>query len=138
MIAVDTPLVYKEVILERLTAQEKSLRMNKVTTTAAAYMQEIGDANVILNIVLRLYSGCLSAAKVIALLTNDGPNTPERRAEQAVTVDFIAQSDTIYNAGAEAAPSFKRLRREPFSLIGIPENSVIRKRFARIAKGQTL
>ena len=136
--AIDTPLVYKEVILERLNPQEKSLRMNNFAKTAAPYMQEIDDASVRLNIVLRLYSGCLSAAKAIALQTNDGPNTPERRAEQAVTVDFIAQSDMIYSAGAEAAPSFKRLRREAFSLDGIPKNSVIRKRFERMAKGQTL
>ena len=88
-------------------------------------MQE--DRNRI-NIALRLWSGCISAAKTIALQTKSGLNTPQIRGLLfSKKIDPTAQMDAIYREGVEAAPSFKSLRKEEYSFEGVPETSVVRK-----------
>src|SRR5205823_10578243 len=39
----------------------------------------------------------------------------------------FSKFDSIYSAGVEAAPSFKKLRKEYYSFKGVPPNSVVRK-----------
>jgi hypothetical protein len=80
------------------------------------------------NLVLRIWSGCLSAAKTIAEDTLSGPNTPETR-EHAfeTTIDPIAAVDTIYAAGVEAAPAFKRRAGQPYFFDGVPADSYVRR-----------
>ena len=69
-------------------------------------MPDVTDPVVRLNICLRLWAGCLSAAKTIALETRSGLNTPELRKEIFTTkVDVLASNDPIYRAGVEAAPA---------------------------------
>src|SRR5208337_1085419 len=77
-------------------------------------------------IALRLWAGCISGAKVIALETRNGPNTPWRRKKGAMSIDRRCVNDPIFQAGAEAAPAFKRLRGEPYSFRGSSMSSVIR------------
>jgi hypothetical protein len=78
-------------------------------------------------IALRLWAGCLMAAKVIALETRSGPNTSTLRGELFAWIDQIAAEDPIYRAGVEAAPAFKRRRQQEFELDGVPEDSAVRR-----------
>jgi hypothetical protein len=79
------------------------------------------------NVALRLWSGCLSAAKTIALETRSGPNTPAMRANAFASLDALAHGDPIFAAGMEAAPAFKKLRDQPYSLDGVPKDSPVRR-----------
>jgi hypothetical protein len=80
------------------------------------------------SIALRLWAGCLDAAKTIALETRDGPNSPELRAAAFAQIDSVAETDPIYGAGVEAAPAFKVLRRQSYSFDGVPAGSRVRWR----------
>ncbi len=124
--AIDGPLI-RGSLLHTLNGREKTQRLNDIAGLSKTYIPDIDDDNVRLNITLRLWSGCLSAAKTIALQTMSGPNTPGTRSLIFGKINSIAQEDPIYCAGVEAAPSFKRLRNEPYSFEGVPENSVVRR-----------
>ncbi len=52
-----------------------------------------------------LWSGCISAAKVLSAFTNDGPNAPES-GEYAIkeVINPIRNIDHFYRAGAEPVP----------------------------------
>ena len=67
------------------------------------------------------------AAKMIALDTRDGPNTPNMRIETFQHLDRIADQDHIYRAGVESAPLFKKERQQCFSFNGIPLTSPVRR-----------
>jgi hypothetical protein len=77
------------------------------------------------NILLRLWSGCMTAAKTIALGTRAGPNTEAQRTAGALLFAMKCTNDPIYTAGVVAAPSFKAGRKEQYSLQGIPAGSVV-------------
>lgn len=81
-----------------------------------------------MNVLLRLWSGCISAAKMIAQSTRSGPNTSAMRANAFVAIDRVARADAIYHAGVVAAPTFKRMRDQPYSFEGVPPNSPVRSR----------
>ena len=101
-------------------------RIREIVEKSKIYVPDVADPLVRLNICLRLWAGCVSAAKTIALETRSGPNTPKRRAEIFMTrVDVLARDDPIYRAGVEAAPAFKKLRGQNFSLEGVPEGSAV-------------
>jgi hypothetical protein len=100
-------------------------RVGEVADRSAPFMPDVPDPLHRLNIALRFWSGCLDAAKTIAPATNSGPNTPESRAATMATIDARA-ADAVYRAGVEAAPAFKRLRDQPYSLDGVPEYSPVR------------
>jgi hypothetical protein len=78
-------------------------------------------------VALRLWAGCLTAAKAIAAETRSGPNTSAGRAEQFAEIDQRAAADLLFRAGVEAAPAFKRLRKQAVELDGVPENSAVRR-----------
>lgn len=103
-------------------------RLVSIARKSSEYIPEISGSLLRVNIALRLWSGCLSAAKTIALETRDGENTPEgRRKLFESAIDPRAASDPIYRAGVEAAPLFKQLRQEEISFEGVPENSPVCK-----------
>jgi hypothetical protein len=78
-------------------------------------------------VALRLWAGCLMAAKTIATETRNGPNTGPARAELFAEIDRLAAGDPVFLAGVEAAPAFKRRRRQSFELDGVPEDSAVRR-----------
>jgi hypothetical protein len=84
--------IIKEIVLNRI---DDILRHYNPLETSEKYRKSIG---------LRLWSGCLSAAKIIALETRDAPNTPEMRAELFQPLDTVADHDSIFRAGVESAP----------------------------------
>jgi hypothetical protein len=88
--------IIKEIVLNRI---DDIVRSYNTHVTNEKYRKSIG---------LRLWSGCLSVAKVIALETRDGPNTPEMRAESFQDLDSIVDRDSIFCAGVQSVPLFKK------------------------------
>ncbi|HEC76397.1 MAG TPA: hypothetical protein ENI33_03955 [Thermoplasmatales archaeon] len=128
--AIDEPHFANSFFLDfqsRLSDVEKNQCLNEIANVTKIYILDVEDDKTRVNIALRLWSGCLSAAKTIAIQTVSGPNTPEMRASIfSNKIDPITQRDPIYCAGVETAPSFKKLRNEPYSFEGVPQKSVVR------------
>ena len=72
------------------------------------------------SIVLRYWSGCLSGAKIIALKTRSGPNTPEYRSDAVVRLFKTCKRDRFFAQGVRSAPFFKRVRMQRICYDGIP------------------
>jgi hypothetical protein len=85
------------------------------------------DDRVVVNTALRLWSGCMETAKVIALETKDGLNTAEARQQAFFQIELFSKIDLIYAAGVESAPLFKKLHKEYYSFDGVPLDSALRK-----------
>ena len=91
------------------------------------YFPNLNDDE-LLNMLLRLWVGCISASKLIAESTMDGPNTLEiRKFFFETNIDLICEVDKIYRAGVEIAPLFKKYRSQSVDYAGIPETSSVRK-----------
>lgn len=78
-------------------------------------------------VLLTLWSACMSAAKMIAYKTRTGRNTPEMRAKVFEHLDESAKTRTLFRAGIEAAPLFKRRRGQKVYFDGVPKNSPVRR-----------
>jgi hypothetical protein len=85
------------------------------------------NANIRINVSLRLWSGCIDAAKTIALKTNEGAVTSQYRKLAFIFIDNFAKRDLIYCRGVESAPIYKRSYNEPVSFNGVPIDSPVRK-----------
>ena len=112
----------------QLSTEEKGQCLYDVARVSTVYMPGVVDSTVRANLCLRIWSGCLAAAKNIAFQTLDGPNTPDQR--NLIFRDYIdpqAQADPIFCAGVESAPSFKKLLEEGYSLDGVPQESPVRR-----------
>lgn len=119
--AVDGPPMFAMLKLEDSSA-------NSLVMSARQFVPDVQDDTLLLNVVLRLWSGCLAAAKTIAAETRSGPNTPlERSKIFSQSIDPIAQTDPIFRAGVEAAPCFKSLRNQDYSFDGVPDDSAVRR-----------
>lgn len=116
-----------ESLLANLSSEEKRGRLGMVAGSTASLMPDVGDANTRTNISLRLWAGCISAAKMISDRTLTAPNTPETRAIAFAVIDRKAQEDALYRAGVESAPAFKRLRLQEYYLEGVPAQSPVRR-----------
>jgi hypothetical protein len=107
--------IIKEILLNRV---DDIVRRYNTQETNEEYRKSIG---------LRLWSGCLSAAKVIALETRDGPNSPKMRAESFQDIDIIADRDSIFCLGVESSPLFKKYSQQCYSFNGVPLSSRVRR-----------
>jgi hypothetical protein len=128
--SINTPNLANSLIADfhgNLSFEEKAQCQNVIARLSKAHISDVNDDKVLTNISLRIWSGCLSAAKTIAFRTMDGPNNPEKRESIFRQIELIAQGDPIYCAGVEAAPSFRRLLKEDYSFEGVPKNSVVRR-----------
>lgn len=76
---------------------------------------------------LRLWDGCLTAAKCIALSTRSGRNWPWWRKRFARNIEKLCANDPVFERGVRAAVAFKEGRGEPWSFFGVPEDSVVRE-----------
>lgn len=125
--AINDPLISSS-LLCTLSEEEKNLRLKNIANLTTIYMPDVKDDMSRINIALHLWSGCLSAAKTIALETMAGPNTPEIRSLIfSKHIYPLTLEDPIFAAGVEAAPSFKKLLNQKYSFEGVPEDSVVRK-----------
>jgi hypothetical protein len=122
--AIDGSLVATVTDLVDVTRQIAQ-QIRRVEEGTRKFMPDVPDAMVKINIGLRLWSGCLSAAKTIAHETRSGPNSSALRAQLMPEIDRIAATDAIFAAGVEAAPAFKRLRGQTYSMDGVPAESLV-------------
>jgi hypothetical protein len=88
-------------------------------------LPDVADERERKNVLLRLWSSCMSAAKTIALGTRNGPNTEAYRTASALMLAQKAKDDPVFAAGLVAAPSFKAGRREQYSVNGVPADSLL-------------
>jgi hypothetical protein len=124
---IDSKLIQNS-LLHELGDKEKAKRLNDITELSRQFISDVNDDDGIKNLILRIWAGCMSAAKGIALKTRSGPNTPERHNMIfSKKIDIISKTDPIYRAGVEAAPAFKRLRNQSYSFKGVPETSPVKK-----------
>jgi hypothetical protein len=80
-----------------------------------------------ISIALRLWSGCISAAKTIAFETRDGIMTPEMRKQIFISIDSVAITDSVFCLGVESAPEYKKNHQQCYSFVGVPTSSHVRK-----------
>ncbi|MDQ6668546.1 MAG: hypothetical protein M3Y53_10025, partial [Thermoproteota archaeon] len=114
--------------LHKLKDEERIQRLNVIVELSRSFLPDVRSIDEIKNVILRLWAGCMSASKEIAPSTKSGPNTPARRTMIfSQQIDILCQTDPIYEAGVEAAPSFKRLRGEVYSFEGVPQNSPVKR-----------
>ena len=96
--------------LHKLNDEEKIQRLNVVVELSRSFLLDVGSKDEIENVILRLWAGCMSAAKVIAPSNKSGPNILAIRIKVfSQKIDILCQTDPIYKAGVETAPSFKNL-----------------------------
>jgi hypothetical protein len=120
-----------------LDNDEKDLRLDDIAQISMAFLTEQMDDKVRKNILLRLWTGCIEAAKAIRFnyvagikdgVIVEAPITHEyRQALFTSLIDLQSRIDLIYGAGVEAAPAYKKLLKEYYSFSGIPSNSIIRR-----------
>jgi hypothetical protein len=115
-------------LLEIKSAAEKDHVLKSLATVSKERIPELVDDKARVNVCLRLWSGCVSAAKTIAPRTLDGANTPDGRTRLfRMKIDALARIDPIYCAGVEAAPAFRGLRKQQWSFDGVPADSPVRR-----------
>jgi len=115
-------------LLNMLSNEEKERRLRVIAGASKEFLPDMVDESARLNLCLRLWSGCLMAAKTIATHTLSGPNVPDSRERIfSYKIDRIAANDPTYLAGVEAAAAFKRLKSEKYSFNGVPRNSPVRR-----------
>jgi len=128
--AINGPLAKTEgdVPLCVLPPEEVTRRLQAIERITKDFMPDVPDGKERVGIALRLWSGCLMAAKTIAEGTRSGQNTPEMRtAIFARVIDPRARIDPVFLTGVEAAPAFKRLQHQEYSVEGVPRDSPVMK-----------
>jgi hypothetical protein len=106
-------------------------RLRRIAEAAAQTLPEVPEPLSQMSITLRLWAGCIDAAKAIAHETRSGSNTAAIRAQVfSALIDPIAQSDELYRAGVEAGPAFKSSRDDSYSMDGVPDASAVRRYIA--------
>ncbi|MGH2713857.1 MAG: hypothetical protein ACRDM7_08235 [Thermoleophilaceae bacterium] len=101
-------------------------RLPQIADVAAPTMPGVDPLSQV-STALRLWAGCLDAAKAVANETRSGPNTEATRAQAFQHIDAQAASDALYCAGVEAAPAFRQRRGHPYYLDGVPNDSPVRR-----------
>jgi hypothetical protein len=114
-------------LFENFSEIIKEIVLNRVDDLVRRYNTHEPNEKYRKSIGLRLWSGCLSAAKIIALETRDGSNTPKMRAESVQVIHVTADRDSIFCAGVESAPLFKKYSQQCYSFNGVPSNSAVRR-----------
>ena len=109
------------------------IRRLDVWTAASPYFPPLMPVLSRVSVALRLWAGCMSAAKTIAFKTRSGVNTVADRTRIMGYIEQQVAVDEVYRAGVEAAPDFKRLRRQTVSFEGVPPGAAV-LRYARVAR----
>jgi hypothetical protein len=112
--------------------QTLAARLGEISSGSAALMPDVADDMLRLVIGLRVWTGCMDAAKLLRdVAAGDLEYTPQMRMEGfTARVDPIAAQDAIYRAGVEAAPTFRRNRGQPLFDDGVPAESTVRRHWA--------
>ena len=119
-----------------LDAPEKDRRLNEIAQISVPYLSEQIDDMLRKNILLRLWTGCMEAAKAIRFtyvagirngVVIEAPISIEYRQSLFNLIDLLSKTDLICGSGVEAAPAYKKVLKEYFSLNGVPSNSIVTK-----------
>jgi hypothetical protein len=139
---INTPLIREQndlsadTPLKDLDSDHKNNRLNKIAQMSITYLTEQMDEKLRKNILLRLWTGCMDAAKAIRFSSvagiRDGvvieaPITTQHRHILFQLIDLLAKTDLIYAAGVEAAPLYKKLVKQYYSFNGVPSDSIVIK-----------
>jgi hypothetical protein len=125
-----------DVLLKDLDINDKNNRLKKIAQISITYLTEQMDEKLRENILLRLWTGCMDAAKAIRFSSVAGirngviieaPLTTQHRHVSFQLIDLLAKTDLIYAAGVEVAPVYKKLLKQYYSFNGVPSESIIRK-----------
>lgn len=108
-------IMTKEVIFRRLDVLCRNLLDDQISESQRV------------SIALCLWSGCLSAAKTIAIETQDGITTPETRKQIFSDIESLAMADSIFCLDVESAPAYKKIHQQCYSFVGVPGISHVRK-----------
>src|SRR5881397_810816 len=115
------------ILLEYKSEDERQIRLGKSLRFADSFLtdqiSEISKKSVIPS----LWSGCLDAAKSIAMETLDGTTSPESRRGHFFQIDVFVRWDSIYRAGVETALALKKVRKQYYSFDGVPKDSPVRR-----------
>jgi hypothetical protein len=109
-----------------------AIRRQELLNCAKQHLHEIVkiDEAYLLNVSLRLWSGCLETAKTLSLMTQSSSNTNETRwsafIEKKFGIDVVAARDLIYRIGEEIACLWQP-DRDNICFDGVPEKSPARK-----------
>ena len=114
-------------LLEYMSEDERQIRLGKCLSITDSFLSDKISEISKKSVILRLWSGCLDAAKSIATETLDGITSPERRKEQFFQIDTFTKWDSIYCAGVEAATALKKIRKQYYSFDGVSYDSPVRK-----------
>jgi hypothetical protein len=137
---INTPLVQakdgQDKMLIDLDSPERDRRLNEIAQISIPYLTEQIDDTPRKNILLRLWTGCIEAAKAIRFtyvagirngIVIEAPISIEYRRSLFNLIELLSKTDLIYRSGVEAAPAYKKVVKEYYSLNGVPSNSIIRK-----------
>lgn len=93
----------------------------------ATRTQKLGLNRYQAGFMLQVWSGCLSAAKIIAIGTRSGRNWPWLRRKYAKRLELDLERHTLgYQMGVTLGHKFKLGRHEPVSYFGIPRGNILR------------
>jgi hypothetical protein len=119
-----------------LDTDDKNNRLKKIAEISMTYLTEEVDEKLRENILLRLWTGCMDAAKAVRFSSVAGirngviieaPITTQHRHASFQLIDLLAKTDLIYAAGVEVAPLYKKLLKQYYSFNGVPSESIVRK-----------
>lgn len=132
---VDKKMIAGSKLWELNNEQQIESFLAKVDKESIQWIYDVADHRQRINITLRLWAGCVAAAKLLGKRYVRGwgdldiiedeitPNMREKDFKQSI--DPKALSDPIYYAGVEAAPILQRLRNEPIFMDGVPSESPV-------------
>lgn len=115
------------ILLEYMTEDERQIRLGEALRIADSFLTDQISEISKKSVILRLWSGCLDAAKSIATETLDGTTSPESRKEHFFQIDIFARWDSVYRAGVQTAPALKKIRKQYYSFDGVPNDSPVRR-----------
>ncbi len=118
---INTPLVKakngQDKMLIDLEATEKNRRLNEIAQLSIPYLTEQMDDVLRKNILLRLWTGCMEAAKAIRFTSVAGirnrkviqaPIMTAYRQSLFNLIDLLSKTDLIYGSGVEAAACIQK------------------------------
>lgn len=135
---------YMDFVDKNMTASSKLWEFNKqqiesfltnMDKESSPWIYDVADCKQRINITLRLWAGCLDAAKYLrdkyVNIRSDGTTseetiTPEMRKKAfKETINPRASLDPIYYTGVEAAPVVRKIREQAIFTDGIPSDSPV-------------
>jgi len=134
---INTPLIQGKgtsnagAMLINLDDNERSRRLDNISQVCTSYLTEQLDDTVRKNILLRLWTAKAIRFNYVVGVRDgqviEAPITIEHCHILFELIDLLAKTDSIYRAGVEAEPVYKKILKEYYSFNGVPTDSVVRR-----------